>query len=32
MGVDSGNFLTALYHERWPMTVIKPGKIIAPAV
>ncbi|WP_162800640.1 hypothetical protein [Acidibrevibacterium fodinaquatile] len=32
MGIDSGNSLTALYHERWPMTVRKPDKIFVPTV
>ena len=27
MGIDSGNSLTALYHERWLMTGRKPGTI-----
>ena len=30
MDVDSGNSLTALYHERWPMTGRKPGTIFVP--
>ena len=29
IGIDSGNSLTALYHERWPVTGGKPGKIAA---
>jgi hypothetical protein len=32
MGVDSGNSLTALYHERWLMTGRKPGTIFVPTV
>ncbi|MCA7120260.1 MAG: hypothetical protein LGL72_12810 [Acidibrevibacterium sp.] len=32
MGLDSGNSLTALYHERWPMTGRKPGTIFVPTI
>jgi hypothetical protein len=32
IGVDIGNSLTALYHERWPVTGGNLGKIIAQAV
>ena len=32
MGIDSGNSLTALYHERWLMTGRKPGTIFVPMV
>ena len=32
MGVESGNSLTALYHEHWPMTCRKPGTIFVPTV
>jgi hypothetical protein len=32
MGVDTGNSLTALYHERWLMTDRKPGTIFVPTV
>jgi hypothetical protein len=32
MGVDSGNSLTALYHERWPVIGGKPGTIFVQTV